>query len=133
MRRQATVPFNVDQRDLANVRPLSKDTVDKLMAEIKSGAWKLDRITLAGHADISKNSSDQRYNDKQAEDRAPTIKDYLVAQGISASQITTTPQPDSQQMTSCDSRSMSKAAYQECLVPNRHVEVLAEGTARARP
>jgi outer membrane protein OmpA-like peptidoglycan-associated protein len=130
--RQANVLFNFDKRDMANVRPLTKDTLDKLVAEIKSGAWKLDRITLAGHADVSKNRADQRYNDKLAEDRAQTVKDYLVQQGISAALISTAARSDSEQVASCDSGRMSKPAYHECLLPNRRVEVQAEGTAAGR-
>jgi outer membrane protein OmpA-like peptidoglycan-associated protein len=132
VQRQANVLFNFDKRDMANVRSLTKDTLDKLVAEIKSGAFTLQRITLAGHADISKNSTDQRYNDQLAIDRAQTIKNYLVAQGISAALISTVAKSDSEQVASCDSRRMSRPAYQECLLPNRRVEVLAEGVAPAR-
>ena len=131
--RQANVLFNFDKRDMANVRSLTKDTLDKLVAEIKSGAFKLERITLAGHADISKNSADQRYNEQLATDRAQTIKDYLVGQGINADLISTAAKSDNEQVARCDSRGMSKPAYQECLLPNRRVEVLAEGVAAARP
>ncbi len=130
--RQANVLFNFDKRDMANVRPLTKDTLDRLVAEIKGGSWKLERITLVGHADVSKNTTDQRYNDKLAEDRAQTIKNYLVQQGISAALISTRAKSDSEQVSTCDSRRLSTAAYQECLLPNRRVEVQAEGLAPGR-
>ena len=132
VQRQANVLFNFDKRDMANVRPLTKDTLDKLVAEIKTSGWKLERITLAGHADISKNATDQRYNAKLAEDRASTIKDYLVSQGISAAVISTVAKADSEQVVSCVRGKLSRAAYEECLLPNRRVEVQAEGTVAAR-
>ena len=133
VQRQAHVLFNFDKRDMANVRPLSKDALDKLLADVKTNGWRLVHITLAGHADISKNATDRRYNAQLAEDRANTVKQYLVAQGISAALISTVAKSDSEQVVSCTRGKRTRAAYEECLLPNRRVEVTLDGTVSARP
>ncbi len=131
VQREATVLFNFDRRDLANVRPLTKDTVDRLVAEVKSG-WQLQRVVLTGHADISNNTRDNSYNVRLAQDRAQTVKAYLISQGIPANLISTEARADSAQVVSCDAKRLKKADYEECLLPNRRVEVRAEGTVPGR-
>jgi OmpA-OmpF porin, OOP family len=131
VQREATVLFNFDRRDLANVRPLTKDTVDRLVAEVKAG-WQLQRVVLTGHADISNNTRDNGYNVRLAQDRAQTVKAYLVSQGIPANLISTEARADSSQVVSCDAKRLKKADYEECLLPNRRVEVRAEGTVQGR-
>ena len=127
LQRQANVLFNFDKRDMANVRALSKESLDKLLAEARTGNWKIERVTLAGHADISKHRGDQRYNVKLAEDRARAVQDYLVSQGISTAVISTVARADSEQVVSCERNKLARAAYEECLLPNRRVEVQVEG------
>ncbi len=131
--RQANLLFNFDKRDMPSVRAMTKDVLDRLLAEIKTNGWKLERVTLVGHADISRHPADQGYNTRLAEDRVQTVKAYLVSQGISAQLISTSAKSDTEQVAHCVRGKQTRITYEECLLPNRRVEVLVEGVVAARP
>jgi OmpA-OmpF porin, OOP family len=123
----AEVLFNFDKRDLGNVRDYTKQRLDTLIAQIKSGAITPKTITLTGHADRSNLTGKADYNDKLSQDRASTVKDYMVAQGIAANLIATGYKSDSVQIEACTARFKNQADYEECLLPNRRVQVVVEG------
>ncbi len=57
------------------------------------------------------------------EKRVATVRDELVRLGVPAAVITTGASGDSQQVEGCESRFTRQADLQECLLPNRRVEV----------
>jgi outer membrane protein OmpA-like peptidoglycan-associated protein len=129
---EANVLFNFDRRDIANVRPLTKDRLDALIAEMQSGTLEASVIHVTGHADISNNTGDQQYNVKLAIDRAETIRGYMVLQGINETLIKVDSKADMVQVKGCEKERKNRAAYEECLLPNRRVEVIAEGVRRLK-
>jgi OmpA-OmpF porin, OOP family len=127
----ANVLFNFDKRDLKNVRPNTKEQLDGAIAQLKSGVT-VTGIKLIGHADRLNSTGNANYNVQLSQDRVAAIREYLIANGIAASLISTDFKADSQQVESCTpAKFANKAALQECLLPNRRVEVQFSGTKKA--
>jgi OmpA-OmpF porin, OOP family len=127
----ANVLFNFDKRDMANVRPYTKDQLDALIGQIKSGAITVSSIKLIGHADRLNSTGDNSYNIKLSQDRASTIKNYMVSQGIAADLMTTSYDADNRPIEACTkAKFRNTAELQECLLPNRRVEVVLTGVRK---
>jgi OmpA-OmpF porin, OOP family len=127
----ANVLFNFDKRDLSNVRPYTKDQLDALIAQVKGGSISVNGITLVGHADRLNSTGDANYNTKLSKDRVETIRAYMVSQGVPADLMRTAFQADTQQIEACTkAKFRSNAELQECLLPNRRVEVLLSGVRK---
>jgi OOP family OmpA-OmpF porin len=129
---EANVLFNFDRRDIGNVRPLTKERLDALIAELTSGRLEATVINVTGHADISNHTGDNQYNVKLAMDRAETIRSYMVLRGVPESMIHADSKADQVQVKGCEAERANRLAYQECLLPNRRVEVVAEGVRKAK-
>jgi OmpA-OmpF porin, OOP family len=124
----ANVLFNFDKRDLGNVRPYTKDQLDTLIAQVKSSSIKVSSIKLIGHADRLNSTGDANYNVKLSQDRVETIRAYMVSQGVPANLISTEFKADTVQIEACTkAKFRSTSELQECLLPNRRVEVLLSG------
>ena len=127
----ANVLFNFDKRDMPNVRPYTKDQLDALIAQARSASIRLSGIKLIGHADRLNSTGDANYNVKLSQDRVEVIKGYLISGGIPASVITTDFKADTVQIEACTKNKFrSTVELQECLLPNRRVEVLLSGVQR---
>ncbi len=127
----ANVLFNFDKRDLGNVRPYTKDQLDTLIAQVKSGSITVNAIKLVGHADRLNSTGDANYNTKLSQDRVETIRAYMVSQGVPANLLSTEFRADSQQIEACTkAKFRSTTELQECLLPNRRVEVLLSGVRK---
>lgn len=127
----ANVLFNFDKRDLGNVRPYTKDQLDALIGQVKSSSIMVNGIKLIGHADRLNSTGDSNYNVKLSQDRVETIRAYMVGQGVPANLISTSFSADGQQIEACTkAKFRSSAELQECLLPNRRVEVLLSGVRK---
>ncbi len=127
----ANVLFNFDKRDMPNVRAYTKDQLDTLIAQVKAGNVNISSIKLVGHADRLNSTGDATYNTKLSQDRVETIKSYMTSNGVPASVLSTEFKADSVQIEACTkSKFASTAELQECLLPNRRVEVLVTGTRK---
>jgi OmpA-OmpF porin, OOP family len=127
----ANVLFNFDKRDLANVRAYTKDQLDTLIGQIKSGSITVSGIKLIGHADRLNSTGDVNYNTKLSQDRVETIRAYMLSQGVPANLMSTEFKADTQQIEACTkAKFRSNAELQECLLPNRRVEVVLSGVRK---
>ncbi len=125
------VLFNFDKRDLANVRAYTKDQLDTLIGQVKGGSITVSTIRLIGHADRLNSTGDANYNTKLSQDRVETIRAYMVSQGVPANLISTEFKADTQQIEACTkAKFRSNAELQECLLPNRRVEVVLSGVRK---
>jgi outer membrane protein OmpA-like peptidoglycan-associated protein len=61
-----------------------------------------------------------------SEQRAESIRQYLIGKGIAADKIHASGAGSTQPIVQCSTR-MSKAKQVECLQPNRRVEILLRG------
>ena len=127
----ANVLFNFDKRDMANVRSYTKDQLDTLIGQVKGGAITVSGIKLIGHADRLNSTGNANYNVQLSQDRVNTIKNYMVNAGVPANLITTDFKADSTQIEACTkAKFRSNAELQECLLPNRRVEVVLTGVRK---
>jgi OmpA-OmpF porin, OOP family len=127
----ANVLFNFDKRDLANVRSYTKDQLDTLIGQVKGGSITVSSIKLIGHADRLNSTGDANYNTKLSQDRVETIRAYMVNQGVPANLISTEFKADTVQIEACTkAKFRSNAELQECLLPNRRVEVVLSGVRK---
>ena len=127
----ANVLFNFDKRTMADTRSYSKDQLDSLIAQVKAGNVLPTAITLTGHADRLNSTGDKNYNVKLSEDRVAAVKAYMVGAGIPAGLISTSYKSDSAQIDACTKAKFKNTAeLQECLLPNRRVEVTLTGTKK---
>jgi OmpA-OmpF porin, OOP family len=127
----ANVLFNFDKRDMANVRSYTKDQLDTLIGQVKGGAITVSGIKLIGHADRLNSTGNSNYNVKLSQDRVDTIKNYMVNAGVPANLISTEFKADTTQIEACTaSKFRSTAELQECLLPNRRVEVVLSGVRK---
>jgi outer membrane protein OmpA-like peptidoglycan-associated protein len=129
IRHSAEVLFNFDKRDLSNVRDYTKQRLDSLIAEMKAGSYSVERVELIGHADRSNQTGNINYNTTLSKDRVILIKQYMISQGINSDLLIDSYKGDSLQVEACTQRFKNKYAFQECLLPNRRVEVIVNGTA----
>ena len=129
----ANVLFNFDKRDITNVRSYTKDQLDGLVAQIKGATITVQNIKVVGHADRLNSTGDAQFNVKLSQDRMATIRAYLEAAGIAASAITSEYKADSQPVQTCDKDKFRSAVeLQECLLPNRRVEVIVVGVQKQK-
>lgn len=129
----ANVLFNFDKRDMPNVRTYTKDQLDAMVAQLKSGSITVQSIKLVGHADRLNSTGDNNYNVKLSQDRMTTIRGYLESAGIAGSLITSEYRADSQPVQTCEqSKFRSPAELQECLLPNRRVDVIVSGVQKPK-
>jgi OmpA-OmpF porin, OOP family len=127
----ANVLFNFDKRDMPNVRSYTKDQLDSLIAQVKGGAVTVSGIKLIGHADRLNSTGNANYNVQLSQDRVNTIKTYMVNAGVPANLITTDFKADTTQIEACTKdKFRSSAELQECLLPNRRVEVVLTGVVK---
>jgi OmpA-OmpF porin, OOP family len=119
----ANVLFNFDKRDAANIRAASMASLELAVTEALSTDFNVQTVRVTGHADRLNATGNAAYNTKLAQDRAAAVREILVKRGIPASLITVDAKAAAQQVASCDATSLAGASLQECLAPNRRVEV----------
>lgn len=123
-----SVLFAFDKSDVASIRPLSRAQLDTLARRIQTEPLQVRSVRLVGHADRLNSTGESDYNQRLSERRASTIKSEMVRLGIDAALITTEASGDTQQVQACSTRFNSRAELEECLLPNRRVDVIV--TAR---
>jgi len=77
----------------------------------------------AGHADRLNRTGNAAYNQALSEKRVATVRDELVRLGVEPVRISTSARGDGTPVVDCSGRGLSGAALQECLLPNRRVDV----------
>jgi OmpA-OmpF porin, OOP family len=122
----ANVVFNFDKHSAADMRGQSRPELEALAQKLKEGV-KVTSIKLIGHADRLNSTGNTKYNQQLSEKRARTVREYLVSLGVNAALITFEYRGDTEQIAKCDGKFKSKLALEECLLPNRRVEVQLSG------
>jgi outer membrane protein OmpA-like peptidoglycan-associated protein len=119
----AIVFFNFDKRDAADIRAASLASLELAVTEALSTDFNVQTVRVTGHADRLNATGNAGYNTKLAQDRAAAVREILIKRGIPAGAITVDSKAAAQQVASCDATSLAGASLQECLAPNRRVEV----------
>ncbi len=121
----AEVLFNFDKRESYDITDKGLESLSKLGYYLKK-LGNQTRVHLIGHTDYM---GDDKYNQKLSEDRARTVKNYLVQQGVSPSVITYEGRGESEQIKSCNTDGngitykVNSKALKDCLIQNRRVTV----------
>jgi OOP family OmpA-OmpF porin len=126
----ANVLFNFDRYERNQIRNASLASLEAMAARIAAGDLTVKSVQLAGHADRLNSTGNNAYNDRLAQRRVETVREYLVKLGVPAQAITVGQFGDKQQVLACDKARLSTAELQECLLPNRRVEVVLVGVER---
>ncbi len=120
----ATVLFNFDRHDAKNMRPFSVVQLEELVRRVQRDGLVIERVTLSGHADRLNGTGTGNYNQRLSEQRVATVKAELAKLGVDASKVSTAASGDAQPVSGCEARFARPAELQECLLPNRRVEVV---------
>ena len=132
------VLFNFNKHNLADLRNEGRAELDKIAEKIK--AYKsVDVIRVIGHTDSLASSE---YNFTLSYKRAQTVKNYLASVGLNVSVIKAKGAGETELVKTLEEcsgsatkvkgkkarKSSSKSSLQECLLPNRRVEIEVIGT-----
>lgn len=110
--------------DKSDLKPEGVVMLDKLVSELKGARY--DVIEVTGHTDRLGSS---QYNQKLSERRANTVKNYLVAQSVTASRIDAQGKGETQPETKPeDCKGAKSAKVIACLQPDRRVDVEVTGS-----
>ena len=111
--------------DVATLEPSALWRLNRLADSIRM-ANTLEEVVLIGHTDRLRSDGHQERNQLLSEQRAESIKQYLIGKGIPADKIKASGAGSTQPLVEC-SNNLSKAKQVICLQPNRRVEITLRG------
>ncbi len=88
------------------------------IANVLNANPSINGVVITGHAD---RIGSDKYNQKLSEQRAESVKTYLVGKGISADRLNAVGKGESMPVVECNDK--KRADLIKCLEPNRRVEV----------
>jgi OOP family OmpA-OmpF porin len=121
--------------DRADLSPVGRSRIDNMVAAMRqAGITEVQNVRIVGHTDPLGSAE---HNMRLSQQRAETVKGYLVNQGIPANVIATAGAGETQlRVTEADCRAKglakTRTALIECLAPNRRVEATATGLQRPK-
>jgi outer membrane protein OmpA-like peptidoglycan-associated protein len=127
----ADVVFAFDRSDRAAIRAGGLDRLDALLRRIVTEQLDIVSVRVIGHADRLNSTGDRQYNLRLSERRAKTVRDLLVGRSIAATAISVGAEGDTAPVDRCGDKTRDTPDLEECLLPNRRVEVAL--TAVRRP
>jgi OOP family OmpA-OmpF porin len=124
----AGVLFGFDRHDAAGMKAASVAKMQELVAQVQRDKLVVRSVRLSGHADRLQHGAQSDYNQRLSEKRVATVKTALVKLGIGASLFQTVARGDAMPVSRCEQVFKRPADLQECLAPNRRVEVQIEAS-----
>ena len=109
----------------ATVKPSALGQLDQLADKFK-GIARLEQVILVGHTDRLRSDGHPERNQLLSEQRAESIKQYLISRGIATDKILASGAGSSQPVKECSTKP-SKQIQIDCLQPNRRVEIILRG------
>ena len=88
------------------------------IANVLNANTSISGIDVVGYAD---RLGSDKYNQKLSEQRANSVKEYLVAKGVAADRLNAVGKGESNPVVECNDK--KRADLIKCLEPNRRVEV----------
>jgi outer membrane protein OmpA-like peptidoglycan-associated protein len=108
----------------SSLRPGAIQSLDELSNKLSSHKDQIQSVKVYGHTDRIGSAA---YNQKLSEERADSVKDYLISHGVPASKVSAEGKGSSDPVTTdCTGTKRTKALI-ECLQPDRRVEVHITG------
>ncbi len=99
--------------------------LNRLADSIKLAAM-LEEVVLVGHTDRMRGDGKHERNQLLSEQRAESVKQYLIGKGIPADKISASGAGSSQPLVQCSAK-QSREKQIACLQPNRRVEIILLG------
>ena len=115
--------FAFDRGGLSDLNPKGKNDLANLTTQLKQ-LGQLNSIKITGHTDYLGFDS---YNLRLSEQRAQTVRQYFISQGLPANKIYAVGMGESQPVTECVN-TQNRSELIACLQPNRRVEVEVDGS-----
>lgn len=115
--------FAFDRGGLSDLNPKGKYDLDNLAAQLTQFD-QLNSIKITGHTDYL---GADAYNLRLSEQRAQTVRQYFISQGLPANKVYAVGMGESQPVKQCASTG-NRSALIACLQPNRRVEVEVDGS-----
>lgn len=122
------VLFTFGEGDAAHIRPMTRERLDQTILRAKQADFKIEKISVTGHADRLNGTGKSDFNQRLSLRRAQAVADLLVAAGIARALIVVAGKSDGVPVEACTSRAKTTPELEECLAPNRRVEVEVSGT-----
>ena len=122
----ASVVFNFDRHTAADVRAFSLQQLQSLVDQVKTRGLVARQLVLIGHADRLNGTGNADYNRQLSDKRAATVRAMLQQLGLPGADtaaVTLEAAGDSRQVQDCSGKHASQVELQECLLPNRRVEL----------
>jgi len=110
----------------ATLDPSAQKNLRQLLKSIKNISM-LDKVELTGHTDRWRGDGRHELNQLLSEQRAASVKRYLVRNKVPAARIHASGVGSSQPLVECPA-DLSKEKQIACLQPNRRVEIILRGT-----
>lgn len=117
MNLSADAVFAFGKSDIASVSDEGRDQLDRLVRRLRR-IRDIRAVRLVGYTDRIGGES---YNDALSRRRADAVRDYLVAHGVPAEEITTEGRGAAEPLVTCPD--LSGTRLHTCLAPNRRVAV----------
>lgn len=111
--------------DKATLNPSALSRLDGLADNIKTMST-LEEIVLVGHTDRMTSIRHPEHNQALSEQRAETIRQYLIGKGIPAEIIHASGAGSTQPIVQCSTK-LRHDQQIACLQPNRRVEIILRG------
>lgn len=123
---EADALFAFGKSDPSGMTLAGRQSLDNLVSQIKGEYINIDRIHVIGHADPLGN---QAINERLANDRAMTVREYLLSHGLQNTRITSQGKGSREPVLTTCSPVISPASVL-CNKPNRRVVVEISGVHR---
>ena len=127
----ANVLFDFDKYTADHIRGTSRNELDTLIARTKQEGIRIESVTIIGYADRLNGTGNKAYNQQLSQKRVNTVRDLLVAQGLTGLQMSIDAKGDSTQVVACQAQFKNPADLRDCLLPNRRVQVELKGVKAA--
>jgi len=115
--------FDFDQSSADHIRPSGMEKLRTMVARVRSENLRISHLTLVGYADRLNGTGHADYNLQLSRKRVDTVRALLQAQGLAVSEARTDARGDRDPQVPCQLQFTRRAELQECLLPNRRVEV----------
>lgn len=121
----ANTLFSFAQSDRQHILPAGRDVLDKMIAKITANGSSLRKITVTGYTDRIGSAAN---NLRLSQERAATVRDYLVTGGIDNRLVHVIGMGNSNPVIFCPGT--NGVVVINCLQPNRRVMLDVNGEQR---
>ena len=115
--------FGFDRSARADMLEAGRAKLEILLRNVADQHLRVVSVKVTGRADRLNGNGNGAYTQRLSERRAQTVRDWLVERGIDAKAIKVLAVGDAVAVQPCTKKTRSTKALEECLLPNRRVEV----------